>query len=152
MRRRTLTNKDKEEIGLQCCNCGSTEDLQYHHIIPIAIGGKDINSNICCLCYSCHYKLHHGKNPHVKNFSELIKEGQQKSDKKSGRKTGNLDKLTPKIDKIIKEYVDINPTLNRFFNQQEYLQKTGLSINTFKKYCRLEKERRDKNVNNNSRI
>ena len=74
MRRRTLTTKDKEEIGLKCCNCGSKEDLQYHHIIPISIGGKDINSNICCLCYNCHYKLHHdGKDKKVSNLSELIK-------------------------------------------------------------------------------
>ena len=27
--RRYLTDKDKEEIGLQCCNCQSTEDLEY---------------------------------------------------------------------------------------------------------------------------
>ena len=88
MRRRTLTNKDKEEIGLQCCNCGSTEDLQYHHIIPIAIGGKDINSNICCLCYDCHYKLHHdGKGSKVNNYGELIKKGQAKA-KKEGRNAG----------------------------------------------------------------
>ena len=80
MRRRTLTKKDKEEIGLKCCNCGSTSDLQYHHIIPIAIGGKDINSNICCLCYNCHYKLHHdGKENKVKNYGELIKKGQAKA-------------------------------------------------------------------------
>ena len=88
MRRRTLTKKDKEEIGLQCCNCGSTSDLQYHHIIPVAIGGKDINSNICCLCYDCHYKLHHdGKGSKVVNYSELIKKGQAKA-KKEGRNAG----------------------------------------------------------------
>ena len=80
MRRRTLTKKDKEEIGLKCCNCGSTSDLQYHHIIPIAIGGKDINSNICCLCYKCHYKLHHnGKENKVNNYGELIKKGQARA-------------------------------------------------------------------------
>ena len=42
MRRRTLTNKDKEEIGLQCCNCQSTEDLEYHHVVPIIIFSIDI--------------------------------------------------------------------------------------------------------------
>ena len=88
MIRRVLSNKDKEEIGLQCCNCGSTSDLQYHHIIPISIGGKDINSNMCCLCYDCHYKLHHdGKDKKVSNFSELIKKGQAKA-KKEGRNAG----------------------------------------------------------------
>ena len=90
MRRRTLTNKDKEEIGIQCCNCGSTSDLQYHHIIPIAIGGKDINSNMCCLCYDCHYKLHHdGKEKKVNNYGELIKKGQARA-KKEGILTGRI--------------------------------------------------------------
>ena len=79
-KRRTLNQSDKEEIGLKCCNCGSTSDLQYHHIIPISIGGKDINSNICCLCYDCHYKLHHdGKGSKVANYSELIKKGQARA-------------------------------------------------------------------------
>ena len=90
MKRRTLTNKDKEEIGLQCCNCGSKEDLQYHHIIPIVIGGKDINSNMCCLCYDCHYKLHHdGKEKKVNNYGELIKKGQARA-KKRGILTGRI--------------------------------------------------------------
>ena len=82
-KRRTLNQSDKEEIGLQCCNCGSTEDLQYHHIIPISIGGKDINSNMCCLCHKCHYKLHHnGKESKVDNFGELIKRGQARAQKR----------------------------------------------------------------------
>ena len=53
-KRRILNRSDKEEIGLQCCNCGSTEDLQYHHIVPISLGGIDINSNMCCLYYKCY--------------------------------------------------------------------------------------------------
>ena len=95
MRRRTLTNKDKEEIGLKCCNCGSTSDLQYHHIIPIAIGGKDINSNICCLCYDCHYKLHHdGKEKKVNNYGELIKKGQAKAREKGVNIGQTANKVT----------------------------------------------------------
>lgn len=88
MKRRTLTNTDKEQIGLQCCNCGSKEDLQYHHIVPIAIGGQDINSNMCCLCYKCHYKLHHnGKESKINNYGELVKNGQAKA-KEEGKHIG----------------------------------------------------------------
>lgn len=87
-KRRTLSLSDKEEIGLCCCNCGSTKDLQYHHIIPISIGGQDINSNMCCLCYDCHYKLHHdGKQPKIKSYGELIKAGIKKANAK-GIKNG----------------------------------------------------------------
>lgn len=53
-----LTEKDKEEIGLKCCNCHSVQNLEYHHIIPFILGGSDINSNMCCLCRNCHTALH----------------------------------------------------------------------------------------------
>ncbi|MEO2679758.1 HNH endonuclease [Clostridium butyricum] len=107
MKRRRLTKKDKEEIGLQCCNCGSKEDLQYHHIVPVVIGGKDINSNMCCLCYDCHYKLHHdGKESKVNNHSELIKKGQARA-KEEGRNTGKPPQqiyiVREKDGKVIKE-------------------------------------------------
>ena len=93
MRRRTLTKKDKEEIGLKCCNCGSEEDLQYHHIIPLSLGGNDINSNMCCLCYKCHYKLHHnGKDSKVANYGELIKNGKARAKQKEGFTDGRPKK------------------------------------------------------------
>lgn len=34
--RRKLSEKDKNEIGMQCCNGGSIKELEYHHIIPIS--------------------------------------------------------------------------------------------------------------------
>ena len=52
--RRSLTNKDKGEIGLKCANCGAIKDLEYHHIVPLIFGGNDINTNIVCLCSKCH--------------------------------------------------------------------------------------------------
>ena len=76
--RRYLTDKDKEEIGLQCCNCQSTEDLEYHHVVPIIFGGNDINSNIFCVCHNCHSKIHFSKNGKI-NHSEAIKIGIQKA-------------------------------------------------------------------------
>ena len=76
--RRYLTDKDKEEIGLQCCNCQSTEDLEYHHVVPIIFGGNDINSNIFCVCHNCHSKIHFSKNGKI-NHSEAIKAGIQKA-------------------------------------------------------------------------
>ncbi len=54
--RKNLSEKDKKEIGVLCCNCGSKEELEYHHVVPISLGGKDVNSNIVCLCYPCHQK------------------------------------------------------------------------------------------------
>ncbi len=72
--RRQLTQKDKKEIGTECCNCGSTKELEYHHIIPISLGGNDINSNMVCLCYPCHQKIHYGESKHGLH-STIIKKG-----------------------------------------------------------------------------
>lgn len=41
-----------------CVNCGSTEDIEMHHIVPISEGGNNIESNIVMLCKGCHYRAH----------------------------------------------------------------------------------------------
>lgn len=56
--RRNLSEKDKKEIGTCCYNYGSIQELEYHHIISICLGGNDTNSNMSCLCYQCHPKMH----------------------------------------------------------------------------------------------
>lgn len=39
----------------QCMGCGDPIDQpEWHHIVPVAIGGKDIPSNIVPLCRACH--------------------------------------------------------------------------------------------------
>lgn len=81
MKRRNIGELDKREIGLKCCNCHSTENLEYHHIIPFALGGNDINSNMCCLCYNCHNALHYSDKSYfskVKLYSEQRPTGRPK--------------------------------------------------------------------------
>ena len=134
MKRRTLTQSDKEEIGLKCCNCGSTSDLQYHHIIPIVIGGKDINSNMCCLCYDCHYKLHHnGEDKKVVNYGELIKNGQARA-KEQGKSIGrkpNKVKLTLLDGTIIIDTTtNIANKINVNLRTLQYWLKNGISEKT----------------------
>lgn len=48
-----------------CDNCGSTELLRLHHIVPLAWGGKTSEENIATLCETCHRKAH-------KKLSELL--------------------------------------------------------------------------------
>ena len=48
-----------KSIGIDtasCFECGASEDLQYHHIIPYASGGK----RVIPLCGNCHNLVHHG--------------------------------------------------------------------------------------------
>ena len=48
----------KSELGNKCVNCGSTENIEYHHIVPLKNGGTNNLSNIVPLCETCHYKAH----------------------------------------------------------------------------------------------
>lgn len=38
----------------RCANCGSTEQLEWHHMIPAVLGGTAEPENMICLCHDCH--------------------------------------------------------------------------------------------------
>lgn len=39
--------------GGRCCDCGSTTDLQFDHIVPVAKGGSNTAQNVELLCADC---------------------------------------------------------------------------------------------------
>jgi len=47
------------KCGTECVSCGSKENIEYHHIIPLALGGSNRIRNIVPLCHRCH-KVAHG--------------------------------------------------------------------------------------------
>ena len=58
MKRKRVTTAVKYEIiklyGGVCINCGEADNLQFHHVVPLEIGGRDICRNMVPLCYKCH--------------------------------------------------------------------------------------------------
>ena len=55
---RMLTEKFAGEDGIvRCISCGR-EDITWHHVVPIEIGGADKISNIVPLCSDCHMNVH----------------------------------------------------------------------------------------------
>jgi 5-methylcytosine-specific restriction endonuclease McrA len=42
----------------QCENCGAVVNLEAHHLIPIAWGGKSTHDNVNTLCHYCHTSAH----------------------------------------------------------------------------------------------
>jgi len=47
-----------ERDGWHCQECGSTNNLQVHHLRPRSQLGSDIAQNLITLCVSCHRKWH----------------------------------------------------------------------------------------------
>lgn len=42
-----------------CYGCGKdSEYVEFHHIVPLVLGGDNTITNIVPLCYSCHKKAH----------------------------------------------------------------------------------------------
>ena len=133
--RRQLTNKEREIVGQECCNCGSKDNLEYHHIIPLSLGGNNKLSNLCCLCYSCHSLLHFGKTKHI-NHSEATKKGLQRARERGvqlgqpkGAKLTTQKSLEAK--KLIKE---LNYSFEGNLSNEETYKQIGISRNTFYKY------------------
>lgn len=61
---------------------------------------------------------------------QRIKDGIAASDKKSGRKTGQLDKMTPELEADIRAYL-----ADRSIKQVDLMKKYEISRNTLKKYA-----------------
>lgn len=47
--------KERDRV---CVNCGETEDIEMHHIVPLSKGGTNNEGNLVWLCTECHYKAH----------------------------------------------------------------------------------------------
>lgn len=63
---------------------------------------------------------------------QRTKDGIAASPKRSGRAEGHLDKLTPEVEKAIREYLG-----DRTITQQSIMKRYGLSRNTVKKYASI---------------
>ncbi len=49
----------KDNRPKACSTCGSRDNIELHHIIPLAAGGTNDYYNLINLCHDCHMKLHH---------------------------------------------------------------------------------------------
>jgi hypothetical protein len=143
---RYISESEKDLIGRKCCNCGSAINLMYHHIVPLVYGGKNIISNIACVCEKCHSFIHHDGASYYNNHAELIRKGIAKA-KNAGIKIGlkKGTKLTTQKSVGVKEIIlnnskDFNGTLD----DKNVIVLSNCSRNSFYKYKRELKKGRDK--------
>jgi hypothetical protein len=48
----------KDRDGRKCRECGSPDDLETDHILPLSKGGGNEMANLQTLCHECHEKKH----------------------------------------------------------------------------------------------
>ena len=131
--RRNLSERDKKEIGVQCCNCGSKKELEYHHVVPVSLGGKDVNSNIVCLCYPCHQKIHYGESKHGLH-STVIKRGLEVARAKGVR----LGRPQTTIETLPYNFLKYYPMFqNGSVNLSELSRLSSISRPTLYKYLKI---------------
>lgn len=77
-----------------CDTCGKySVDISQHHILPRGLGGTDLATNICHICYDCHDLIHNRANGFSSN---LIKIGLKKLTD-LGHRLGPPKKVTDEI-------------------------------------------------------
>ena len=125
-----------KEKGTICINCqqNKNNEIIFHHIVPLSLGGKDILSNIVPLCSDCHSLIHFGAKKNI-SHSSLIKKGLQKSTKRNGRPPITKDT----IPQDFKEYYPL--IKNKQKNISEAARELHHSRTTIYKYIKIiEKE------------
>ena len=63
----------RKVLGTKCVNCGSEEYIEYHHIVPIHLGGIDKLENMVALCNRCHKVVHSGQ--HIRRYRNTSHDG-----------------------------------------------------------------------------
>lgn len=68
---RLLTEKFADKDGIvRCCSCGATP-IEWHHVVWLELGGKDVISNINPVCPTCHRSIHYGYDIRLKRLEKM---------------------------------------------------------------------------------
>jgi ribosome-binding protein aMBF1 (putative translation factor) len=113
---------------MECFECGSTEGIEQHHIIPRSLGG----TKTIPLCFRCHSKVHDDlgrKDVH----SRLIKEGIQKKRNENDGVWGRPNGTGLRKEDIIKQYSDVIKLLNEGMSIRKIANELNYSPTTVQK-------------------
>lgn len=98
-----------ERCGTECVNCGDSENIEYHHAVPLEVGGTNNFKNIIPLCRTCHMKIHMQHFAKAKRNEKLKKVSGRKRVHADNYKELLMDFLTCKISKSeCKERLGVN--------------------------------------------
>lgn len=118
-----------------CFECGSKDNIQYHHVVPDSLGG----SETIPLCNVCHGKVHDRK---FVDISFLVKEGLRKKKEQGiilGRRKG-----TKKTDEDVLGNLKYRDVIE-YLKSDEYSirtisQMTNIAVNSVHKVSKILKK------------
>lgn len=130
----------RDMLPKKCCNCGSTENLGYHHIVPCECGGNDVPTNVAVLCANCHSRVHYGRDG-VIDHGTLISAGMAKAREK-GVKLGRKKRVDSEyvmrtIAENSTQFNDINDIDYEPMTEHEIMDKIGIKEVQYAKYKRM---------------
>lgn len=136
-----ITKAMKDALPKKCYNCGATENLNYHHIIPLALGGNNILTNVAVLCGKCHWAVHHGDTGgEYVHHGELVKAGIEKAraeGRKNGRKPANHSHVMELIAKYSTQFNDIHDVNYEPHTETEIMDMAGVKPVCYAKCKRM---------------
>lgn len=110
-----IKNKFIYKLEQGCCNCGK-EAKHLHHIVPLSLGGENIDSNIAPLCDECHGKIH------KINFNRELQQAGIKRAKAEGKYKGRKEiKIDDNFNTLYEQYK------NREINKCEFAKRLNVS-------------------------
>lgn len=113
-----------EKYGHCCAKCGSKEELQIHHIIPISKGGTNDLTNLIPLCKKCHEKIHKFK----------FQENNKQVPINYGKKISKKNKILKAIE--LNKRIKIKYKASKIYKNSELTQRIVKPIEiTLGKYC-----------------
>ena len=104
---------------IQCFECQSIKEIQFHHVVPRSLGG----TQTLPLCLICHGKVH---NISFLNHKNLLLRGLQKA-KAKGIKLGRRRGI---ITDLLQKYPDIVLFLQNGESIRNTAKKLNISIST----------------------
>ena len=117
-----------------CANCGIDcgQEIIFHHIVPLVIGGQDVITNIVPLCSTCHNLIHSVSKDNAISHSELIRKGMQKA-REQGVKIGR-----PKLKQVPEWFItDVLPLYQQGETIMALSKKFSISRTTIYKYLQM---------------
>jgi hypothetical protein len=121
----------------ECFECGSKEFIDFHHVVPATIGGK----NALPLCAKCHDLVHGTTNIYKSRVLHRI--GVEKA-KKLGKYKGRIEGSTNDIEKLFlnpKVIKIIDLCKNSDISIRGICRETSCSPNYFYKICEIYKDK-----------